>query len=404
MVVGRRLSRGGLAVPTGRAGPGIRGAVGRIPTNRLTAVRLMVAGRTRSLGVVLARVRRPGLGGSGAAGLILTNWLTARPGWGQMSRGAGLVRMRRAALGGSGAVGLMPTSWLTGRPAWGRMSLGAGLVRMSRAELGGSGVVGPRLTIRRMGRGRLAGDRPGPGAAMLPTRRAGLAVGRRPMSWRTAQSPAAVGWPSRGGLAVAVRLRRPGISGAGVARRRIRRLAADLAPPSRASHRVDGEAGRPGPTSTSAGTRNPVPRSGSARTAASMSPPPAAERTDPRPGRWRRPRRAHGSAAVLSGGARPTTLAMGLTGRWPAQPPRTPSRPASPPSPRAETRSWPSSRRATRAASSPRPRTTVGPGTRRPPAGCPMLAASLDRAGVPSRPMPSARPRDPVRPWVPVRG
>ena len=52
MVVGRRLSLGGLAVPTGRAGPGIRGAVGRIPTSRLTAARPTVAGRTLSRGVV----------------------------------------------------------------------------------------------------------------------------------------------------------------------------------------------------------------------------------------------------------------------------------------------------------------------------------------------------------------
>ena len=86
-----------------------------------------------------------------------------------------------------------------------------------------------------MARGRMAGDRPGPGVVVLPMRRAGLggsaAVGRRPMSWRTAPSPAAAGWPSRGGLAAAVRLRRPGISGAGVARRLIRRLAAGLAAP-----------------------------------------------------------------------------------------------------------------------------------------------------------------------------
>ena len=371
MVVGRRLSLGGLAVLTGRAGPGLRGAVGRIPTSRLTAARPAVAGRT-------------------------------------LSPGAVLVRMRQAGPGGSGVVGLMLTSWLTGRRGWGLMSRGAGLVPMGRVGLGSSGVVGPRLTIRRMGRGRMAGDRPGPGAVVLPTRRAGLgssaAVGRRPMSWPTAPSPAAVGCPSRGGLAAAVRLRRPGISGVGVARRPIRRLAADLAAPSKASHRVDGAAGRPGPTSRSAGTRNPAPRSGSARTAASMSPPPVGERTDPRPGRWRRPPRAHGSAGALSGGGRPTTLAMGLIGRWQVRPPRRLSRrPARPPSLRAGTRSWPSRRHATRATSSSRPRTTVAPGTRPPPVGCPMLVASPGRAGMPGRPMGSARLRDPVHPWAPVR-
>ena len=53
-----------------------------------------------------------------------------------------------------------------------------------------------------------------------------------------------------------------------------------------------------------------------------MSPPPVGERTDPRPGRWRRPPRAHGSAGAPSGGAQADDVAMGLIGRWPARPPR----------------------------------------------------------------------------------
>ena len=213
MVVGRRLSLGGLAVLTGRAGPGLRGAVGRIPTSRLTAARPAVAGRTLSPGAVLVRMRQAGPGGSGVVGLMLTSWLDG-------PSGAGADEPRR----GPGADG----------------AGGTGQFRRGRAE----------ADYQAYGPGPDGRGQAGPGAVVLPTRRAGLgssaAVGRRPMSWPTAPSPAAVGCPSRGGLAAAVRLRRPGISGVGVARRPIRRLAADLAAPSKASHRVDGAAGRPG--------------------------------------------------------------------------------------------------------------------------------------------------------------
>jgi hypothetical protein len=310
---------------------------------------------------------------------------------GRLGPGGVMAATRRPGLGSSSADGLIPTSWPTGRRTGGRMTAGAVTARTSRAGRRGSSAGGPMLTSRPMARGPMAGGRPSHGAVTVPLSRAGLdaagVAGLRPMSRRTARTPVAVGRPGRGRLAAAIRLMTPGNSGRGDRRSRTRHSAAALA----------------------AWTRGPAPRSGSARTAGSMSRPPAAERTGPRPGRWRLPRRARGSAAAPSGEVSlttraATTPAAGLTGRPPARSPsRFSRRPVSPPSPLAGTRSWPSSRCAPSATPRRRRPAATRPGTRPPPAGCPMLAADPALAAVLARPMALARPRAPAHPWVPVR-
>ena len=117
-----------------------------------------------------------------------------------------------------------------------------------------------------------------------------------------------------------------------------------------------------------------------------MSPPPAARKDRPQAGPLAAPAKGSrlGGRSKRRGkaddtGNAPDRPTVGPGRGRPAdgcQPRGRQRRPESPPSPRAATRSWPSSRRATRATSRRRRRTASRPGTRPPPAGCPMLAAS----------------------------